>query len=147
MRIVLACDQKWRDLPALVVVRQHLRKLGHQVVIVSTKSMESLLPVVQPDCVVLNNFWDQRYHKLAKQLRECGIAVVVLPTEGATPTDIWGPMIFGEYSDYSLIDYQMCWNRPSADGIAALARCRPKSSTLSVVRASILRWSRSNRAA
>jgi surface carbohydrate biosynthesis protein len=27
-------------------------------------------------------------------------------------------MIFGEFSDYSLIDYQLCWNAPTADGIA-----------------------------
>lgn len=117
MRTVLVCDQKWRDLPSLVAIQRHLRRLGHWVFIVSTKQFEALLPVIQPDAVVLNNFWETRYHRLARRLRDSGIAVVVLPTEGATPTQTWGPMVFGAFSDYSLIDYQMCWNRTTADGI------------------------------
>lgn len=126
MRIVIACDQKWRDLPSLVVIKHHLHELGHRVFIHSTKIFESLLPIIQPDCVVLNNFWDIRYQKLAEKLRERGIAVVVLPTEGATSTHLWGPLVFGEFSNYSLIDYQMCWNAPTANGIAEFGSMPPE---------------------
>jgi len=117
MKILFACDQKWRDLPSLVVIRHHLQLRGHRVFILPTKNFEALLPLIQPDCVVLNAFWDRRYCRLAEQLRAAGIAVAVLPTEGATPTHLWGPMVFGEFSDFSLIDYLMCWNHTTAEGI------------------------------
>ena len=118
MRVLLACDHKWRDLQSLVVIKLYLHQLGHTVSIVSPKEMETLIAVLQPDLVLLNHFWDERYQHLATKLRSFGIAVGVLPTEGAIPTSIWGPMVFGKFSDYSLLDLYLSWNEITANGIA-----------------------------
>lgn len=122
MLVVLACDQKWRDLPSLVVIKRRLESFGHRVRIVSTKELEPLIAVLQPNLVLLNHFWDHRYQRLAKRLRSYGIAVGVLPTEGAIPTDIWGPMVFGEFTDYSLLDFYLSWNEATALGIGEAGR-------------------------
>lgn len=120
MRILFTCDQKWRDLPALVAIKYFLEQRGHRAIIVPSKEFEALVPLFQPNAVVLNHFWDRRYCDLSVRLRAAGIAVIVLPTEGSAPTSgFWASMIFGAYSDYSLIDYQLCWNAAWADGIAA----------------------------
>jgi hypothetical protein len=117
MRFVLACDQKWRDLPALVAIRCHLTRLGHACWIVSARELKRLLPALQPDIVVLNNFWDTAYHDMAHWLRAAGIAVGVLPTEGAADLDVWGSIVLGEFSDFSLLDFHLCWNKATAQAI------------------------------
>jgi surface carbohydrate biosynthesis protein len=122
VKVLLVCDHKWRDLPALVVIKHHLTAMRHRVLIASAKEFEPLLSVFQPDSVVLNHFWDRRYRALALRLRQAGIGIVVLPTEGSGSTDLWGPMIFGEFTDYSLVDYQLCWNAEWANGIAQYSR-------------------------
>lgn len=119
MRIVFACDHKWRDLPALVVIKIHLENLGYKVWLVSPKELDAMLPLLQPDLVVLNHFWDERYRRLAQRLRAHGIAVGVLPTEGAIPMFVRRQMVTGAFTDFSLLDFHLCWNEGVAEGIAA----------------------------
>jgi surface carbohydrate biosynthesis protein len=119
MRFILACDQKWRDLPALTIIALYLKRLGHRAWIMSTKQFESMIPVVQPDCVLLNNFTEPRYLLLARRLRSAGITVAVLPTEGSTPTDRWGRIVGGAFSDFSLLDHHFVWSNEAAQCILA----------------------------
>lgn len=119
MRIVLFCDQKWRDLPSLCVIGLLLKAAGHKVTIASTKEVEPLLYALKPHVAVFNHILDKRYVRLANRLKDVGTKIVVLPTEGATPTHIWGPLVFGQFTDYSMVDLYLSWNKITADGLVA----------------------------
>lgn len=119
MHIYFLCDQKWRDLPSLTLIKMYLERMKYRVTIVSTKEAESLLWVFRPDCVVFNHMWDKRNVRLAHRLHAANVRVIVLPTEGATPTEIWGPMVSGEFSDYSAVDLYLSWNQATVEAILA----------------------------
>lgn len=113
MRIQLLCDHKWRDLPNLTVTKIRLQQLGHQVLISTTKDAEPCMLWFRPDCLVLNHLFSKAYVALAKAARDAGIAVVLLPTEGAVHPAV-APLGDGEFSDYSLLDLYLAWGEEPA---------------------------------
>ena len=116
MRIQLLCDQKWRDLPNLAAIKVQLEKLGHRVLLSTTKDAMPMIRAFRPDCVVFNHLFGQRYRDLATVLRKAGVAIVLLPTEGVThPCSL--ALMSGESTDYSLADMLLPWNQPVADMI------------------------------
>lgn len=109
MRFHLICDHKWRDLPALVNIKLHLRRLGHRVTIASAKETVHLQPLLQPDCIVFNHMMGTRHNDYARRLREQGIAVVVLPTEGS-PQPMTREVIHGAAWKYDHTDLFLSWS-------------------------------------
>ncbi|MDA0786865.1 MAG: hypothetical protein O3B37_11320 [Proteobacteria bacterium] len=110
MKVLLYCDHRWRDLPPLCAVKLHLERLGHRALIVAAREARAMIPAFRPDCVVLNHFWGKSYNDLAITLREAGIAIVVLSTEGAG-RPIFHEMDRGDVADFSLIDRLYTWGR------------------------------------
>lgn len=108
MRIQLLCDHKWRDLPNLTVTKLRLEQLGHRVLLSTTKDAEPAMRWFRPDCLVLNHLFSSTYVTLAARARAAGIAVVLLPTEGAVHPAV-APLGDGEFSDYSLLDLYLAW--------------------------------------
>lgn len=118
MRIHLLCDHKWRDLPNLTALQIRLQCLGHNVLLSTTKDARAMIAAFRPDCVVLNHLFSAAHRNLAKNLRAAGIAVVVLPTEGAMRPE-FTTLGEGEFTDFSLADLFLAWSEPAAAGIRA----------------------------
>lgn len=116
MRIQLLCDQKWRDLPNLTVLKLQLERLGHRVIVSSTKDAFAMIKVFRPDCVVLNHLFASSNVNLAKALQDSAVAVIVLPTEGAVRPELIS-LGEGEFSDYRVFDRHLAWSEPAAEGI------------------------------
>ena len=116
MRIHLLCDQKWRDLPNLAALRLALRRLGHRVLLSTTKDAEAMISAFRPDCVVFNHLFAPYSQRLARSLRTSGTAVVVLPTEGAVRPELRG-IADGEFADNWTMDLFLAWSGESADGV------------------------------
>jgi surface carbohydrate biosynthesis protein len=109
VRIHLFCDHKWRDLPPLSAVKLYLEAMGHRVTMASVKDSLGLLPLLRPDCVVLNHFWGSFYNDLGRRLKAAGVAIVVLPTEGAG-RPVFHEMDRGDVTDFSLVDRLLSWS-------------------------------------
>lgn len=116
MRIHLFCDHKWRDLPNLTVTKLRLEQLGHRVLLGTTKDAEPAMQWFRPDCIVLNHLFSSTYLTLARKAREAGVAVVLLPTEGAVHPAV-APLGDGEFSDYRLLDLYLAWGEEPARAV------------------------------
>ncbi|MCZ8312834.1 MAG: hypothetical protein O9320_18460 [Magnetospirillum sp.] len=124
MKIILVCDHKWRDLPPLAAIKLHLERRGCKVWIYAVRDALAMIPMIAPDCVVLNHFWGDRYQNLARQLRAEGTVVVVLPTEGAG-RPIFHEVDRGDVTDYSLVDRLYSWGRRNSDAMLARGAISP----------------------
>lgn len=118
MRIQLLCDQKWRDLPNLAVIKLFLERLGHRVLLSTTKDQHAMIKAFRPECVVFNHLFAPANQMLARALRASGVAVVILPTEGAVRPELTG-IGDGEFADDWQMDLFLAWSGPAADGIRA----------------------------
>jgi hypothetical protein len=114
MRIQLLCDHKWRDLPNLTVIKLLLERAGHRVLMSTTKDAEPLMQSFRPDCVVFNHLFGGTYRDLSRNLRDAGVAVVMLPTEGAMRPE-FTTIAAGEFADFSACDLFLNWSAPAAD--------------------------------
>ena len=117
MRIHLLCDQKWRDLPNLAAVKIALERCGHRVLLSTTKDAAAMIRVFRPHCVVLNHLFATRNQRLAVALKQSGVGVVILPTEGAARPEL-RPLIAGEFADFSGMDLHLAWSEASAEDSA-----------------------------
>jgi hypothetical protein len=113
VRVQLLCDHKWRDLPNLTAIKIHLEHLGHRVLLSTTKDALSLMQWFRPDCVVFNHLFGVTYRNLARNLQEAGIAVVLLPTEGAMRPE-FATIAAGEFTDFSACDLFLNWSENAA---------------------------------
>jgi surface carbohydrate biosynthesis protein len=113
MRIQLLCDHKWRDLPNLTAIKLKLEQLGHAVLVSTTKDAVPLANLFRPDCVVFNHLFGETYRKLSRALNEAGVAVVLLPTEGAMRPE-YESIAAGEFADFSACDLFLPWSERAA---------------------------------
>jgi surface carbohydrate biosynthesis protein len=118
MRIHLLCDQKWRDLPNLAAIKISLESRGHRVLLSTTKNAVPMVKAFRPDCVVFNHLFAPSNQKFAASLREGGVAVVVLPTEGAVRPEL-RPIGDGEFAQDWPMDLHLAWSEPAARDIRA----------------------------
>lgn len=116
MRIHLLCDQKWRDLPNLAVLKLHLEALGHRVLLSTIKDVLPMVNAFRPDCIVFNHLFTPFNQTVARALRASGTAVVVLPTEGAARPELQA-ISEGEFADFRPMDLYLAWNDVTAKGI------------------------------
>ncbi|CAN0341359.1 unnamed protein product, partial [Phaeothamnion confervicola] len=118
MRIHLVCDQKWRDLPGLAALRLALEARGHSALISSTKDIHAMIRLYRPDCVVMNHLFSPANQHIAASLRAAGIAVAILPTEGAVRPELRG-LGNGEFSAQWPLDLYLAWSEEAAAGVRA----------------------------
>jgi hypothetical protein len=116
MRIELLCDHKWRDLPNLAALKIYLSNLGHTVLVTTTKDAQALAKIFHPDIVVLNHLFSEANRRLANVLKQSGIGVIVLPTEGVSHPE-FSSIVHGAFSDYRDADLILAWGEPVAKGI------------------------------
>lgn len=116
MRIHIFCDQKWRDLPNLVALKVCLEDLGHRVLLSTTKDAALMVKAFRPDCVVINHLFAPANQEFAKRLRQSGVAVVVMPTEGAVRPELKsiGDGVFAKEWEMDLF---LAWSEPAAQGV------------------------------
>jgi hypothetical protein len=113
MRVQLLCDHKWRDLPNLTAAKLELERLGHRVLVSTTKDAVPLMQWFRPDCVVFNHLFGETYRKLSRALHDAGIAVVLLPTEGAMRPE-YVSIAAGEFADFSACELFLPWSENAA---------------------------------
>jgi surface carbohydrate biosynthesis protein len=124
MKVILLCDHKWRDLPPLAAIKLYLERLGFRVWIFAVRDAIGMIPVIRPDCVVLNHFWGNQYQQLAVRMREAGTTMVVLPTEGAG-RPIFHEVDRGDVTDFSLIDRLYSWGPRNSQAMLARGAVPP----------------------
>lgn len=81
VRVALIVDNPLRDLPGLVLLASRLACAGAVVHLVPMNLQDTELRALAPDCVVLN-YLRPTNDRLARQLVDAGVALVVLDTEG-----------------------------------------------------------------
>jgi len=118
MRIHLLCDQKWRDLPNLTAIKILLERHGHRVLLSTIKDSEPMIRAFRPDCVVFNQLFSTANQSLARNLKAAGVAIVLLPTEGAVHPAV-KPLGDGEFADYSMLDLYLAWGDEPARTVRA----------------------------
>lgn len=113
MRIHLLCDQKWRDLPNLSAIKLALEDMGHRVLLSTSRDQAAMMRAFRPDCVVFNHLFAPANQALATTLRANGVAVVILPTEGAARPEL-RPIAAGEFAKEWTMDLHLAWSEPAA---------------------------------
>jgi len=108
-KVFLICDQKWRDLPTVSLFSEALKKIDIKAIIVNSREAKHLIPIYQPDIVVLNNLYSPDLQELAKTLKALNILVVVLPTEGRGEPSL-DRLNDGTFSDLQSVDLYFTWN-------------------------------------
>jgi surface carbohydrate biosynthesis protein len=121
-RILALVDFRLRDLPGLALLKVLLERRGpYDVTLASTFGgswFHFHLRRVQPDMVLLPGIWNARDVEFSHRLRELGIAVAVVPTEGNGYTEDGRLAIAGLQKDLRAVDLFFVWN----EGIAELVR-------------------------
>jgi surface carbohydrate biosynthesis protein len=116
LRIHLLCDHKWRDLPNLAALKLLLQRRGHRVLVTTTKDAAAMIAAFRPDCVVFNHLFAPNNQELAMTLRQNGVAVVVLPTEGAVRPELRA-LASGEFTKKWAMDLFLAWGQQSASDV------------------------------
>ena len=80
-RVAIIVDSPYRDLPGMVLLAMHLCRQGLQCFLVPFNLREPELGAIAPDFVLLTNL-RRKIERLAGQLKESGVQVGVLDTEG-----------------------------------------------------------------
>lgn len=120
-RILMITDHKWRDLAGNVYLKCLLEKKYSFDVKLCNLGDETFWSLYyKPHIVVFNNMFGRKRIAFAKWLKEKGVGIIVLPTEGMLREMVEIEMLAGKYSDFSPIDLYLSWNRPIADKIIEL---------------------------
>jgi surface carbohydrate biosynthesis protein len=113
---MLGVDHKWRDLPVYAYLKELLeRKYGFDVALVRRTWETSYLAAFRPDIVVFEALAYPQWARLARELREAGVRIVILPTEGAPIDEPNKLQLSGAGLDYSMVDLFCSWNGEIAE--------------------------------
>jgi surface carbohydrate biosynthesis protein len=112
MRILLLCDHKWRDLPGLAYLKIILEKdFGHRAVIAPIIYWDEYIYGFRPHLVVLNHSNGPRNRRIAREAKNQGMAVCIIPTEGFPNHCEIAQVFAGKFTDLSCIDLYFVWNK------------------------------------
>lgn len=117
-RIMLLADHKWRDLPNNVYLKSILEnKYGHTVKLIRLGEDALLAKSFKPDLIAYNNLYERKKNAYARHMKECGISVVIVPTEGITFTDDQTLHFTHKAAGIEFIDAYCSWNSLMYDAI------------------------------
>lgn len=118
-RILFLVDFKYRDLPGLVLVKTLLEAKGPYEVIlvphVPTIGERIYLRKFRPHMVVFPYYINPVHVSRACRLKENGIGVAVMPTEGTAIVDEARLQLAGKFVDLNPVDIFFVWNQTIAD--------------------------------
>lgn len=132
-RVLLLVNFKYRDLPGLALLKVLLEARGpYEAVLAPNVAGLGGVPYlrsVKPSLVVFPNFVDQAEIASARLLRDCGIGVAVMPTEGMPIVPERRLVLAGKFVDFANVDLFFIWNRTVAELVRSLGtipdeRCR-----------------------
>lgn len=108
---MICVDHKWRDLPGHVYAKVLLQKLGYRVILIRNNFEEYYADIYDPCAVVMIHAYDRQKSVLIKKLKQRGILVFLMPTEGIPTIASVRRLAAGHFSDLSDVDVQFLWNR------------------------------------
>jgi len=109
-KILLLVDHKWRDLPSYTYLALHLEKLGHDVFMCRLGYEKFVIPSYEPNLVIFNCLYDPQLRDYLASIKQYGVKVGVMLTEGEGFYAGEDDFISGKYNDLSIIDLQFAWN-------------------------------------
>jgi surface carbohydrate biosynthesis protein len=90
-------------------------RYGHQVMLAPNDNHEFLDDVFDPDLVALPYLWRPANVARARELRERGVAVVVIMPEGHSILDYLMDQVAGVFTDISVADRYFVWNETAVE--------------------------------
>ena len=110
-RILLLTEFKFRDLPGMAYLKVVLeRRYGHRVMLAPGANNDTLDGVFRPDLVVFPFLWSPANVARARALRERGVAIAVILTEGHSLFEGGLAQVAGKFTDLSVTDLYFVWN-------------------------------------
>jgi surface carbohydrate biosynthesis protein len=117
-RILLVVDHKWRDLPGSVYLKMLLEKTyHHRVVLARLGEAAALIPSLRPHVIVYNNLYHHKKNSYARYLKQRGVKIVILPTEGITFSRDQTVLFTHKTAGIDFVDKYLAWNRLMFDAI------------------------------
>jgi len=111
MHTILICiDHKWRDLAGYVYVKKLLEKEGYRVILVRNNFEEYYADVYNPQAVIMIHLYDKKVSDRAKRMKNRGIRIFLMPTEGIPTLKSIRAFSVGAFSDLSAVDLQFLWS-------------------------------------
>jgi len=108
-KILISIDHKWRDLPGYVYLGHQLEKKGYKVFFFRNGLERFAISGIRPNIVVINHLHYKFKQEFAKKLKQMGIHVVILPTEGIPTLKETVRWHAGERFDLSGLSLQLSW--------------------------------------
>lgn len=114
-KILVSVDHKWRDLPAYVYLSELLRKDNHEVLLVRNGFEKYYVVGFKPDMILMTHLYEKHRQQFARELKDQGVIVMLLPTEGIPTLARARKFASGFNTDLSGVDLHFLWNRPMFD--------------------------------
>lgn len=109
--ILISVDHKWRDLAGYVYAKALLQHKGYRVILVRNNFEEYYCDVYNPCAVVMIHLYDPAKQVVIKRMKQRGITVLLMPTEGIPTIEGVYKLAAGYFCDLSGVDTHFLWNR------------------------------------
>ena len=114
-KILISVDHKWRDLPAYVYLSELLRKDNHEILLVRNGFEKYYVVGFKPDMILMTHLYEKHRQQFARELKDQGVVVMLLPTEGIPTLAGARKFVSGFNTDLSGVDLHFVWNQPMFD--------------------------------
>ena len=108
--ILISIDHKWRDLAGYVYIKKLLEERGYRVLLIRNNFEEFYSDVYNPEAVLMIHLYDKNVSDRAKRLKERGISIFLMPTEGIPTLKSIRAFAAGKFADLSPVDLQFVWS-------------------------------------
>jgi surface carbohydrate biosynthesis protein len=96
----------------------HLEKIyHHKVVLARLGEAAALIPSIKPHVIVYNNLYHHTKNSYARYLKQHGIKIVILPTEGITFSNNQTVLFTHKTAGIDFVDKYLAWNQLMFDAI------------------------------
>lgn len=119
-RILIQVDNQLRDLPGHAWLKHLLEKrYGHTARLVTRNADLEHVLRFGPDLVVLFHANRPKWVRYTRRLRELGVSVAVIPSEGQFTSERFVSFSAGRYTDLANVDLYFVWNQREKDLLAS----------------------------
>lgn len=114
--ILLVADHKWRDLPAMALLKIILEETyALPVIVVGYEAVGACLHYFKPRALVITTLIGPREQKLARAAQSTGASVIVIPTEGIPGSRLAMMGMFRSPKDWEACDLYLPWGSVMAN--------------------------------